>query len=372
MLAGTSVGCGQEVTRLMKRLAMALLVTLFLPLPLLGFGSAPTAQQIIESRLTVTFTETVEGSGSTRTISHTVQVVDSQANLTEAQATGSQLRIYSFSLFQCSSYLPASIGPSGTQSGCQGVFAPLNASAVRSAQSFTLTRTPTVRILDSFLSSRPFVIPRLVIEDAAGNLHSFSTNWTRVPLVAEEIQGGPVQELSPLDAPVVRGQVLRAAAGDVVLLSGSNLQNVTSLHIGAEAVPIWAKDSQTLSFEVPNSVGEGTYDLVLRSSYGTLTLLKSLQVRGPTPDRSLTLRGLGRQFDAVHSRALNSFRASLIGGYQQIRCVANSKDMAVSKALAVRACAQLARGEFRNVEVVHDSRSTFGGSGFWLRIYATG
>ena len=63
---------------------------------------------------------------------------------------------------------------------------------------------------------------------------------------------------------------------------------------------------------------------------------------------------------------------SLTGDYEEVRCAVNAADVAVASAIATRACAHIARGELRNVEVVQEVRTTFKGAGFWVRIYATG
>lgn len=50
----------------------------------------------------------------------------------------------------------------------------------------------------------------------------------------------------------------------------------------------------------------------------------------------------------------------------------NSADPKVAKRIADLVCAQVARGEARNVEVIQDIRDTYSGEGFWVRVYAAG
>mgnify|MGYP000729930598 CR=1 FL=1 len=64
--------------------------------------------------------------------------------------------------------------------------------------------------------------------------------------------------------------------------------------------------------------------------------------------------------------------AEIAADYEKVRCIVNAADAEVAKAIAVRVCAHVARGEARNVEVIQDVRSTYKGSGFWVRVYAKG
>jgi hypothetical protein len=43
-----------------------------------------------------------------------------------------------------------------------------------------------------------------------------------------------------------------------------------------------------------------------------------------------------------------------------------------AKRIADLVCAQVARGEARNVEVIKDIRTSYSGDGFWVRVYAKG
>lgn len=354
----------------MKRLAMAIVFALLISFQPISSSAAPTARQIVESRLTVTFTQTVEGTGSTRTISNAVTIVDSQGELSTASPTGDQILISViwFSIYACSSPLVDSLGIAPTPSGCRPVAAYLNPASTSSPQSVTIVRNPDIRFVDPYLSSYPYLIPRLMVQDASGNRFDFSKNWTRVPLQSESSDHG----LSPLDAPVVASSRQLVSQGEIVQLAGRNMDEVESVLIGSEPISILAKDSESLSFEIPRGLQEGTYDLVLNSRFGVLTIVNYLDVKPPTPTRSLKLRGLGQYLDETHAKALTTFQISLGGGYGRIRCIANSRDAAVARSIATRACAHIARGELRNVEVIHEVRSTFKGAGFWVRVYATG
>jgi hypothetical protein len=368
MLAGKSIGPAKEELLIMKRLAMAIVFALLISFQPMSSSAAPTARQIVESRLTVTFTETVEGTGSTRTISSAVTIVDSQGELSTVSPTGNQIQIFEFRIYQCSSPLVEPLGIVVNPSGCRGVLAFLNSATTSSPQSVTMVRNPAIRYLDPYLSSYPYLVPRLIVTDASGNRFDFSTNWSRVPLRSESTDQG----LSPLDAPVVASTRQLVSQGEIVQLAGRNMDEVESVLIGSEPISMLAKDSESLSFEIPRGLQEGIYDLVLNSRFGVLTIVNYLDVKPPTPTRSLKLRGLGQYLDETHAKAITTFRISLGAGYGRIRCIVNSRDAAVARSIATRVCANIARGELRNVEVIHEVRTTFKGAGFWIRVYATG
>jgi hypothetical protein len=370
MLAGKSIGPAKEELLIMKRLAMALVFALLISFQPMSSSAAPTARQIVESRLTVTFTQTVEGTGSTRTISSAVTVVDSQGELSTVSPTGNQIQIslIGFSVYLCSSPVVESQLSVNTPSGCRPVPSFANTASTNSPQSVTIVRNPVIRFVDPYLSSYPYMVPRLIVTDASGNRFDFTTNWTRIPLQSESSDNG----LSPLDAPVVASTRHLVSQGEIVQLAGRNMDEVESVLIGSEPISMLAKDSESLSFEIPRGIQEGIYDLVLNSRFGALTIVNYLDVKPPTPTRSLKLRGLGQYLDETHAKAITTFQNSLGGGYDRIRCIANSRDAAVARSIATRVCANIARGELRNVEVTHEVRTTFKGSGFWVRVYATG
>ena len=74
-----------------------------------------------------------------------------------------------------------------------------------------------------------------------------------------------------------------------------------------------------------------------------------------------------------HFLASNSnFHKGLSSDYEKVRCIVNASDKATASRLADLVCAQVARAEIRNVEVVKEIRTNFKGQGFWVRVYAVG
>ncbi len=127
-----------------------------------------------------------------------------------------------------------------------------------------------------------------------------------------------------------------------------------------------------LAIGTPAGLAPGKYDLVMQSSYGTLTHINAVTIKAPTPTQTIGFKGEGEYLNEAQVSQLVEFNSSLNADYEKVRCIVNAADTEVAKAIAVRVCAHVARGEARNVEVIQDVRSTYKGSGFWVRVYAKG
>ena len=81
-----------------NRMAFALVLAMLLP----AFSTAAfaTSAQSFQSRISVTMTQSVEGSGSTRTVSHVVTVTDLRGGLTQGTPSGEQIKVH-FTSFLC-------------------------------------------------------------------------------------------------------------------------------------------------------------------------------------------------------------------------------------------------------------------------------
>jgi hypothetical protein len=96
-------------------------------------------------------------------------------------------------------------------------------------------------------------------------------------------QSSPSPGLSP--APVYSGPVISGApsaiAGTEITLTGKRLESVTTAQVGGVQVRIVSALSQSLTLDIPSSMVPGSYDLVLQSSFGTLTIQNGLTVLAP-------------------------------------------------------------------------------------------
>jgi hypothetical protein len=161
-------------------------------------------------------------------------------------------------------------------------------------------------------------------------------------------------------------------SGGKLTFTGKNLSAVSSATIGSLAASLSYDAITGLTIGTPAGLAPGKYDLVMQSSYGKLTHINAVTIKAPTPTQTIGFKGEGEYLNEAQVAQLVEFNSSLNADYEKVRCIVNAADAEVAKAIAVRVCAHVARGEARNVEVIQDVRSTYKGSGFWVRVYAKG
>jgi hypothetical protein len=161
-------------------------------------------------------------------------------------------------------------------------------------------------------------------------------------------------------------------SGGALVFKGEGLSAITSATIGTKDVSMSYSVANGLAIGTPAGLAPGKYDLVMQSSYGTLTHINAVTIKGPTPTQTIGFKGEGEYLNEAQVAQLVEFNSSLNADYEKVRCIVNAADVEVAKAIALRVCAHVARGEARNVEAIQDVRSTYKGSGFWVRVYAKG
>jgi hypothetical protein len=161
-------------------------------------------------------------------------------------------------------------------------------------------------------------------------------------------------------------------SGGKLTFTGKNLSAVSSATIGSLAASLSYDATTGLTIGTPAGLAPGKYDLVMQSSFGKLTHINAVTIKAPTPTQTIGFKGEGEYLNEAQVAQLVEFNSSLNADYEKVRCIVNAADAEVAKAIAVRVCAHVARGEARNVEVIQDVRSTYQGSGFWVRVYAKG
>lgn len=161
-------------------------------------------------------------------------------------------------------------------------------------------------------------------------------------------------------------------AGGKLTFTGKNLSAVTSATIGSKAASLSFDATSGLSIGTPAGLAPGKYDLVMESSYGKLTHINAVTIKAPTPTVTIGFRSDDAYLDEKQVLDLVAFNQTLNPDYEKVRCIVNASDPKVAKRIADLVCAQVARGEARNVEVIKDIRNTYPGEGFWVRVYAAG
>lgn len=126
----------------------------------------------------------------------------------------------------------------------------------------------------------------------------------------------PIPVSTPTPTPVYSGPIISgapsAAAGTEVTLTGNRLESVTTAHVGGVQVRIVSALSQSLILDIPSSMASGSYDLVLQSGFGTLTIQNGLTVLAPL-DTGSVVEATNKKLTVV---ALKGFIAIYTKGYE--------------------------------------------------------
>jgi uncharacterized ParB-like nuclease family protein len=161
-------------------------------------------------------------------------------------------------------------------------------------------------------------------------------------------------------------------SGEKLVFTGKNLSAVSSATIGSKTASLSFDAKAGLSIGTPEGLTPGKYDLVMKSSYGTLTHLNAVTIKAPTPTVTTGFRSDAQHLSEKQVVDLVAFNKTLSADYEKVRCIVNAADEKTAKRIADLVCAQVARGEARNVEVIKDIRTSYSGDGFWVRVYAKG
>jgi hypothetical protein len=127
-----------------------------------------------------------------------------------------------------------------------------------------------------------------------------------------------------------------------------------------------------LSIGAPAGLAPGKYDLVMQSGFGKLTFINGVSIKAPTPTATIGFRSDAQHLSEKQVLDLVAFNKNLSADYEKVRCIVNAADEKTAKRIADLVCAQVARGEVRNVEVIKEIRTNSSGEGFWVRVYAKG
>jgi len=138
------------------------------------------------------------------------------------------------------------------------------------------------------------------------------------------VSSDPVQTpaQTPAPAPAYRGPVIDSAltvqAESEVTFTGRRLDSVTSAFVGGVQLPVVLAESKSLVLEVASSLPPGTYDLVIQSSFGSLTYHQGITVLAssneeseiePALDRKLSV-GSFKGFIAIYTKGYDGQRLS--------------------------------------------------------------
>ena len=250
-----------------------------------------------------------------------------------------------------SSIAPISYTTFLTGLGNQGYSTAIQAGDVWKREYFTSTAQPTS-------GDTPIATMTMVLGVSGGS--STPSSITASPSVYSGPQILAIENPRPI------------IAGGSLVFTGRGLDSVTQATIGDKAASMSFDANKGLSIGAPAGLAPGKYDLVMQSGFGKLTFINGVSIKAPTPTATIGFRSDAQHLSEKQVLDLVAFNKNLSADYEKVRCIVNAADEKTAKRIADLVCAQVARGEVRNVEVIKEIRTNSSGEGFWVRVYAKG
>jgi hypothetical protein len=160
-------------------------------------------------------------------------------------------------------------------------------------------------------------------------------------------------------------------AGSTIEIKGKKLDEISSITLLSSTVSFSAV-AATMSLQIPSGLQPGKYDLEIKSKYGKLTHLQAIWVKAVVPTKELKFNSDGRWFNYSSLLKLTKIAKQIGSEYTSVKCIVNAADPAVAERLAKRACDYIEANRLRGKAVTYESKSTYKGEGFWVRVVANG
>ncbi len=161
-------------------------------------------------------------------------------------------------------------------------------------------------------------------------------------------------------------------SGAKVLSAGKKLDSITSMKINGAAVTYKVNSANELEIELPKDLAPGKYDVEITSTHGKLTHLQGITIKALVPTKEISFKGDGAWLNYGSLIDLTNAAKQIGSDYTSVKCIVNAADPAVAERLAKRACSYIEANRLRGKAVTYESKSTFKGEGFWVRIVANG
>ena len=255
--------------------------------------------------------------------------------------------------------------------GCQNIN--YSESSSTSGNNEVLTAVFTIASADlALLAPNSFLVPYVYFRDQPGA--KLFVSGTGSPVGGSSVAPSSEEEVSaPLSytGPKISSLNLTSVApGGSLVATGKKLDQIQSATIGGKAAALTYSDNG-LAITVPADLAPGTYNLVMQTSYGSLTQLNAVVVRTKPTLSSFTLKGTGSAISSDLASEIKAIGSMYSADYSKIHCLVNTTDEAAA-AIATKACSLLKTGSLSAATTLTTLKSNFKGSGFWLRIYVAG
>ena len=175
------------------------------------------------------------------------------------------------------------------------------------------------------------------------------------------------------------------------MLESYSIQKANGSQLRIEGVRLWCINSLTIDgtevtfetgFSTPwyeyiradiTGIEPGPKTLVAQSCMGEVTYENWLTISAVVGPKSTWMKAQSFGLNEAMRSKIAAFNSSLGDGYFKIRCIVNSangEDM--NEAFAKQICAFAQSNDLWRAEVVHETKATFDGTGYWVNIWASG
>lgn len=161
-------------------------------------------------------------------------------------------------------------------------------------------------------------------------------------------------------------------AGNKLVASGKKLDSITSMQINGKAVTYKINSASELEIDLPKDLAPGKYDVEINSIHGKLTHLQGITIKAVVPTKELAFKAEGAWLNYGSLLELTNIAKQIGSEYTSVKCIANAPDPVVAERLAKRACSYIEANRLRGKAVTYESKSTYKGEGFWVRVVANG
>lgn len=277
--------------------------------------------------------------------------------------------------------MSAAVSPSGfslTKNGTAVNFTPGNISAGGN----TLTLTLATTVLSSEIGYRLAYTPGGLADDAStpnalGSIVNFSVQNQSTQTSASSGSSGNSTPGSQSNAPKYSGPEFSSFgsaifAGNKLVTSGKKLDSITSMKINGTAVTYKINSASELEIELPKDLAPGKYDVEINSIHGKLTHLQGITIKAVVPTKEISFKADGAWLNYGSLIELTNAAKQIGSDYTSVKCIVNAADPVVAERLARRACAYIEANRLRGKAVTYESKSTYKGEGFWVKVVANG
>lgn len=159
-------------------------------------------------------------------------------------------------------------------------------------------------------------------------------------------------------------------------IEGKRLWCISSMTIDGINIPL------TTGFSTPwyeylnadiSGVTPGKKTLVFQSCMGEVTYTNWLNISSPVEPKSMWAKVSTFVLGEGTKAKIAAFNSNLGEGYKKIRCIVNSANGEdLNEAFAKQICAFAQSNDLQQAEVVHETKVTFTGKGYWVNIWSSG